>query len=115
MRSKRILLIAAAVLVVLLAGLWASGKALSPWAQAKFIAALENRFASKVEIGSLDLQLFPRFSAVGEKMVFRHKGRSDVPPLFEIERFSASSSLPSFGVHADQLSHPRGPAGHRGA
>ena len=95
MKAKKYTYIAAAVVVVLVAGSWAVGRAVSPWARDKFVDALEKRFASKVEIDSLDVQVFPTFRAVGTNMVFRHKGRTDVPPLFEIDRFTAKSSLPS--------------------
>jgi hypothetical protein len=97
MRSKSYLYIyiAAAVIVVLLAGSWLVSKAVSPWAEDKFVEALEKRFASMVEIDSLDVRVFPTFRAVGTNMVFHHKGRTDVPPLFEISRFTASSSLPA--------------------
>ncbi|MEX2303343.1 MAG: hypothetical protein WD733_20550 [Bryobacterales bacterium] len=97
MRSKNYIYIyiAAAVIVVLLAGSWLLSKAVSPWAEDKFVEALEKRFASTVEIDSLDVQVFPTFRAVGTNMVFHHKGRTDVPPLFEISRFTATSSLPA--------------------
>jgi hypothetical protein len=95
MKSRTYILIAAAVVVVLLIGLWLVGVLASPWAQDKFVEALEERFASEVEIASLDVQVFPSFRAVGTKMVFHHKGRTDVPPLFEIDRFIATSSLPA--------------------
>jgi hypothetical protein len=93
--KKYIAIIAAAVVLVLLGGSWLASWAVSPWARDKLVQALEKRFASKVEIQSLDIRLFPTFRAVGSKMVFRHKGRTDVPPLFQIERFIASSSLPA--------------------
>jgi hypothetical protein len=95
MKAKTLIAIAAAVVVVLLVGFWLTGVAVSPWAEDKFIEALESRFASEVEIDSLDVRVFPTFRAVGANMVFRHKGRTDVPPLFEIDRFTATSSLPA--------------------
>jgi hypothetical protein len=97
MRTKNYIYIyiAAAVIVVLLAGSWLLSKAASPWAEEKLVEALEKRFASAVEIDSLDVRVFPTFRAVGTNMVFRHKGRTDVPPLFEISRFTATSSLPA--------------------
>jgi hypothetical protein len=95
MRYKKLAYIAAAVVAAVLAGSWLLGKAVSPWARESLLAALEKRFASEVEIESLDVSVFPAFRAVGTKMVFRHHGRTDVPPLFEIERFVASSGLPS--------------------
>jgi hypothetical protein len=85
----------AGALIALVAASWWVNRAVSPWAREKLIAALEERFASTVDLESLDLQLIPRFRAVGTNVVFRHQGRTDVPPLFEIDRFTATSSLPS--------------------
>jgi hypothetical protein len=95
MRYKKLAYVAAVAVVAVIAGSWLAGKAVSPWARESFLAALEKRFASQVEIEALDVSVFPTFRAVGTKMVFRHKGRTDVPPLFEIERFVATSGLPS--------------------
>jgi hypothetical protein len=96
--AKKYLYAAAAAVAVLLIGSWLAGRAASPWAREKFVDALEKRFASKVELEGLDVHVFPTFRAVGTKMVFRHKGRTDVPPLFEIDRFTATSSLPALLV-----------------
>ncbi len=95
MRYKNYTYVAVAVLVVLLAGSWVIGRAVSPWARDNFVKALEKRFSSTVEIEGLDVSVFPTFRAVGSKMVFRHHGRTDVPPLFEVDSFTASTSLPS--------------------
>ncbi len=98
MKSKTLIYAAIAVIVVVCVGAWLVAKAASPWAQEEFVKALEKRFASEVEIESLDVQVFPSLRAVGTNMVFRHKGRTDVPPLFEIDRFTATSSLPALLV-----------------
>jgi hypothetical protein len=95
MRYKKYIYVAVAVLAVLLAGSWVIGRSASPWARDNFVKALEKRFASSVEIEGLDVSVFPTFRAVGSKMVFRHHGRTDVPPLFEVDSFTASTSLPS--------------------
>jgi hypothetical protein len=95
MRHRKLVIIFAAVLLVLLAGSWVVGRAVAPWAQDKFIKAVGERFASTVELESLRLRIFPRIRAEGLKMVFRHHGRTDVPPLFEIYRFVANTSIPA--------------------
>jgi hypothetical protein len=91
--TKRYALFAAAVVVALSAGFWLVTRAVSPWAQNRLVDILERRFTSTVEIESLVVQVFPTFRAVGTGMRLRHEGRTDVPPLFEIDRFTATSSL----------------------
>lgn len=98
MRYRKVAYIAAAVLVVLLVGSWLVSRAASPWARDRFIEAIGDRFASTVELESLSLRFFPTVRAEGSKMVFRHHGRTDVPPLFEIDRFVANTSIPALLV-----------------
>jgi uncharacterized protein involved in outer membrane biogenesis len=81
-----LVLITPIVLVVLSARL---GPALRETA----IQALGERFDSTVELASLKVSLFPQIAADGEGLVLRQKGRTDVPPLITIRRFSARSGL----------------------
>jgi hypothetical protein len=39
------------------------------------------------------VRFLPTFRAEGTGLVFRHHGRTDVPPLIELQRFTATSSL----------------------
>ncbi|MEZ5361964.1 MAG: AsmA-like C-terminal region-containing protein [Bryobacterales bacterium] len=77
-------------------GLWIvaeiGGRALSPWAKREMISALEKKFKSKAEVQDLQVRLFPWFSAEATGLVFRHHGRTDVPPLIQIKRLSARSN-----------------------
>jgi AsmA-like C-terminal region len=57
------------------------------------IEALEKKFDSDLELGNLTISLFPRMHASGENLVFRHKGRTDVPPLIAIKKFSADTGV----------------------
>jgi hypothetical protein len=59
-------------------------------ARARVIELLEERYQSQVELGALSFRLLPRPSATGESLVFRHKRRTDVPPLVKLRKFSAS-------------------------
>lgn len=54
---------------------------------------LSSRFQSQVEIGDLDVKLFPELALHGSGIVLRHHGRTDVPPLLVIRDFSASAGL----------------------
>jgi hypothetical protein len=80
--------------VIVVALLWA-GSQVSPWAKAKAIKALEERFDSDVELKTLSvsLSLFPRITAIGEGLVLRHKHRTDIPPMIVIPRFTAYSNF----------------------
>ena len=82
--------------VLCFAGVWtasaAAGKALSPWAERKFIQALENKFKSEAEVDGLTVRVFPWFSAEATGLVFRHHGRTDVPPLVTMERATAEAN-----------------------
>ncbi|MCB9383004.1 MAG: hypothetical protein H6509_00195 [Bryobacterales bacterium] len=86
----------AAIVVGCFVGLWVAaeigGRALSPWAKREMIAALENKFQSQADVEDLQIRLFPWFSAEATGLVFRHHGRTDVPPLIRIKRLTASSN-----------------------
>ena len=57
------------------------------------VAQLSDRFQSKVELRALHVRVFPRIAVVGEGLKLRHHGRTDIPPLLQIERFSFESGL----------------------
>src|SRR5688572_27716208 len=63
------------------------------WVRDRVVVALNERFASQVELGSLQLSLLPRPRASGTRLIFRHNGRTDVPPLVTIGTFDASASV----------------------
>ena len=52
---------------------------------------LEDRFASTAEIQDFRLSIFPSPSVELGGLVFRHHGRTDVPPLIEAKRVRASA------------------------
>src|SRR4051812_44532460 len=68
-------------------------------AREQFIAALSERLDAKVELKELRFQMWPTIRAEGRGLVIRHRGRTDVPPLITIGRFSAEGSLTSFVHH----------------
>jgi hypothetical protein len=55
------------------------------------IAQLSERLQSDVELRALHVHVFPRIGVEGEGLVLRHHGRTDIPPLLQIERFSFES------------------------
>ena len=62
---------------------------LAPLTRHWVIEALRERYDSDIEIGRFKVSFFPRIRATGEEILFRHKGRTDVPPLISIKRLSA--------------------------
>ncbi|MBI1358030.1 MAG: hypothetical protein GC160_27165 [Acidobacteria bacterium] len=102
--NRKALGISIAAVAILWLGLEVAGRAMSPWARDRFIDAVEERFASEVEVADLQVRLFPSFRASGSKMIFRHHGRTDVPPLFEIDRFRAESGFwDALRLHVTQV------------
>jgi hypothetical protein len=56
---------------------------------------LRERFHSEIEFGQFNVSLFP-LKISGDNLVFRHKGRTDVPPLITIKKFAVEGSLTGF-------------------
>jgi len=95
-RIRRGLLLAAAVLGVLFVGTILTVPILVPLSREWVVRLVSERFKSDVELESLSASLFPRISATGTKLVVRHKGRTDVPPLISIRKVSIEANL--FGL-----------------
>src|SRR5690242_8973730 len=76
-----------AVVVLLVAiGIVALNKYFAPLLRKQAIAMLSDRFDSDVEIGDFHASLF-QLQVWGGGLVFRHHGRTDVAPLFTIDKF----------------------------
>jgi hypothetical protein len=69
---------------------------LTPSVRTRLIAALNERFDSKVDVASLRVSVLPRVRVAGDGVVLHYKGRTDVPPMIKITSFSAEASL--FGL-----------------
>jgi hypothetical protein len=59
----------------------------------RIVASLSKRMNSDVELGDLHLRVFPRMQAEGADLVIRERGRTDVPPLISIKRFTVDADL----------------------
>lgn len=64
-----------------------------PQIRGRLVAALNERFASKVDLQSLEVTIVPRPGASGSGLTIRHNGRTDVPPLIAVDAFEASAGL----------------------
>ena len=63
----------------------------APLVRYRMIQALKESYESDVELRGVDIALFPSVRVVGEGLVLRHRGRTDVPPLISIRKFSAAA------------------------
>ena len=52
------------------------------------IAELEQRFNSEVQLDSLHVNIVPSMGVTGEGLSIRYHNRSDLPPMFRVQRFS---------------------------
>jgi hypothetical protein len=91
-RRRTVVLVAVAVVLAALA----IPITLLPGLQTRLTDALGERFDSRVDLGSLRVSVLPSIRVAGDRLVLRHKGRLDVPPLIQIESFSAEMSV--FGL-----------------
>jgi hypothetical protein len=67
-----------------------------PVARSYFISTLQKRYQSDVELGNLQISLYPVVRASGDNLVFWFKGRHDLPPLVQIRRFSFEAGFVNF-------------------
>ncbi len=99
---RRLLIGAAIALTLLVVVAWiAVGPLLSPHFRQNALAVLGQHFGGNAELRTLNINFFPQPSVSGEGLVIRHRGRTDIPPLVAVERFSASATW--FGM----LKRPR--------
>jgi hypothetical protein len=90
---RRLLIGAAIALAVLLVLVWvAAGPLLSPKFRQNVLVVLGQHFGGNAELKTLNVNFFPQPSVSGEGLVVRHRGRTDIPPLVAVERFSARTT-----------------------
>jgi hypothetical protein len=65
----------------------------TPHVRDRVVDALNERFASKVSLESLDASIIPVPRAAGTGLTLRHNGRTDVPPLISIRAFEATAGV----------------------
>lgn len=87
------LLAALILLAAILAGMSYLAK---PVLHERLVEFLHRDFESDVEISSFDVSVFPWVRVTAGGVVLRHQGRTDVPPLIEIEKLSMDASI--FGL-----------------
>ena len=90
---RRFLLVTSALLGLALVGATVWAVRAAPTLRDRVVEALNARFESQLALGSLDPSMFPKPRAEGTGLTFRHRGRTDVPPLITIESFDTSAGL----------------------
>ena len=73
-------------------GWMAVGPLLSPHFERHVRETLATYFGGQADLRDIQVSIFPSPRVTGEGFVLRHRGRTDVPPLVQIERFAASAS-----------------------
>jgi hypothetical protein len=92
-KQRKWLIIGIGTLLALGVVLFGVSVRLSPVAREWFVKALKERYDSDIEMDHFSLSFFPRVGARGSGLVFRHKGRTDVPPLISIRKFSVDAGF----------------------
>jgi len=82
-----------AALVIFIALFFATVPFSSKTLRHRIVATLSARLNSDVELGDLDLRVFPRLRAHGSKLIIRERGRNDLPPLISIDAFHVDADL----------------------
>ncbi len=67
-----------------------------PIARDYFMSTLRQRYQSDIEMGDLNISLFPTVRATGQNLIFRFNGRRDVPPMVQIRRFTLEARFIGF-------------------
>jgi hypothetical protein len=93
LRRRRARLVVFTLILILGAILLSIATRMTPHVRQRAIVALNERFKSDVDLGSLQISVFPRPEILGTGLVLRHKGRTDVAPLIKIGSYSASAGL----------------------
>lgn len=81
------------MLAVAIAGLVTWGIRATPQIRERLVAALNERFESQIDLSSLEVALLPAARVSGTGFKFRHRGRTDVPPLISLDSFEATARM----------------------
>jgi len=74
---------------------------IEPIMRDRIVRTLANRFEGDLELGAVHVTGFPRITVSGENLILRHKGRTDVPPLIQVGKFSFTAGFLSLRAPVD--------------
>jgi hypothetical protein len=90
-RTRNALLFAVGLTVTLAAAISLTARPrLEAWLRETVIATLEDKLDSEVELRRISVRLGPVTRISGGPLVIRHRGRHDVAPLVQLERFETT-------------------------
>src|SRR5450432_240070 len=86
-------------------------KDIDDWTRDWVVRSLSERFASRVELGSIHVSAFPEMSATGENLTIYYHNRANVPPMINIRQFKFHLGFMGImrvprhirGVHIDDM------------
>jgi hypothetical protein len=93
----------AVLAVIVVVGFIAAVPLSSDTLRRRMIATLSERLDSAVELGDLQVRVFPGLRAEGKDLFIRKNGRTDVPPLIAIRGFSVDASM--MGLWRKHVAH----------
>ncbi len=101
-RKLKYWLIGLAVFLLILAGaLYYIAERLGPSLRTRVVEILRERYQADVQLQALQLSLFPRIHVTGEGLVLYMRGRTDLPPLISVDKFTINTGF------SDVLTGPR--------
>jgi hypothetical protein len=68
----------------------------APMARGWVVSALKQRYKTDVQLGDLQISVFPTVRATGTNLVLKTPGRSDLPPMVSIRRFTLDARFIGF-------------------
>ena len=86
-RSKWLIGGGVVLAIVLVAAIVVAAR-LGPGLRGSVVDAIAQRFESEVELKSFSVSFLPNVRATGQGLILRHHGRTDVPPLISIGKFT---------------------------
>jgi hypothetical protein len=84
---KWLIVVAAGVLITIVA-LYGLRNKIHAMVLARIETVLRSHFESQIEISDFAVSVFPRIHVTIDGLVMRHKGRTDIPPLIQVQRAS---------------------------
>jgi hypothetical protein len=90
---RRWLMVGAAAVIVFIAVLYAFTPAIKTAMRKRTEAYLRARFQSDIEFSHFDVFLFPHVQVTIDGLTLRLQGRTDVPPLIEIQHVKFTASI----------------------
>ncbi|HSE40830.1 MAG TPA: hypothetical protein VLH08_08695, partial [Acidobacteriota bacterium] len=101
--AKLFVAIAAVIVIGLLVG-YLSLRAFEPRLRVEIVRAIEHKFDAKAELQNLEISLFPVVRLNGRNLTLWYKGRKDIPPLIQLQEFSAHSQIRGLFQEPKQIS-----------